>query len=93
MTEDGCLPRLLLVVASPQRKVRVEAALVMLAGAAEVRSPVAGAFVVHVAKSSSELRDALREAVGIDTLFIVEFERWSALGNLVDSTWLLRRGH
>ncbi|MGH6783828.1 MAG: hypothetical protein ACREBP_04300, partial [Sphingomicrobium sp.] len=94
MTEDGGgLLRLLLVVASAEQHAHLEAALAGLAGAGEVRSPALGAFVVHVAMPPSELRDELRQAACIDSLFIVEFERWSALGDAIGPAWLLRRGH
>ena len=95
MIEDGSdVPRLLLVVAHPDRHSEIEPALVALAGSEEVRSPAAGAFVVHATVTPAALRDALRSPAGSDgVLLIVEFERWSSLGDAVDPAWLLRRGH
>jgi hypothetical protein len=36
------------------------------------------------------LRDVFEDG---ESAFVVEFERWSGLGEAIDSTWLLRRGH
>lgn len=55
-------------------------------------SPVA--FVVHTAIEPTELRDWLSGYLeGGESLLVIEFEKWSGFGDLVDRVWLLERGH
>lgn len=53
-----------------------------------------GAWVVHTVMDPAAIRDRLAAGAGDGaTVFVVEFERWSAFGNSIDAAWLLRRGH
>jgi hypothetical protein len=81
---------------SPHRELRdpLERALCATIGPADVRHVSGDVFVVHCEMDTSELRDALAAEMSEgESVFIVEFERWSGYGPAVDRRWLLRRGH
>ena len=86
----------LVAAASPERALSdiVERELASRAGADGMRRLPGDAFIVYTDASAAEVRDwltpRLREGA---TLFVVEFERWSAYGAAVDQPWLLQRGH
>lgn len=51
-------------------------------------------FLIYTEAETSELRDWLSSELEEDeSVFVVEFERWSSSGPAVDRGWLLRRGH
>jgi hypothetical protein len=63
-------------------------------GEADVRHLSGDVFVVHSEMETSDLRDALAaELEDGESVFVVEFERWSGYGPAADRRWLLRRGH
>jgi hypothetical protein len=52
------------------------------------------ALIIHIANDPAEIRDWVRSALEDgESVFVVEFERWSGYGDGVDSNWLMRRGH
>jgi hypothetical protein len=52
------------------------------------------AWVVHTVMDPAAIRDRLAAGAGDGaTVFVAEFERWSAFGEDIDTAWLLRRGH
>ncbi len=72
----------------------LEPALRARIGEADVRQIAGDVFVVHSDLETSELRDALAaELAEGESVFVVEFERWSGYGDAIDRRWLLRRGH
>jgi hypothetical protein len=72
----------------------LERALSATVSAAAVRHVGGDVFVVHCEMDPSELRDALAAELGDgESVFVVEFERWSTYGPAADRRWLLRRGH
>ena len=82
--------------ASPHRPLRdtLERTLQARIGPADVRHVGGDVFVVHSEMDPSELRDALAAELGDgESVFVVEFERWSGYGPAIDRRWLLRRGH
>lgn len=51
-------------------------------------------FVIYSEEDTASIRDWLAPLLGQgDSLFVVEFERWSGCGEAIDRAWLLRRGH
>jgi hypothetical protein len=60
-------------------------------GDAELRRAGVAAWLAYTDASAAEIRDWL---AGDDSglIVVVEFERWSAYGE-IDTEWLLRRGH
>jgi hypothetical protein len=91
--------RLLMIVAAAPA-VDVESALLAHIRAADLRplhratSARGAVFIAYTDAAPSGVRDWLAESLGADaSAFIVEFERWSALGDDADRAWLLRRGH
>ena len=61
---------------------------------AELRGIGDDAYLVHTALSADELRNRLRLALTVDEgLLVIDFERWSGHGKVLDSRWLLARGH
>lgn len=96
MDEVGAGSLHLVSAASPRRPMRqvVEAALLSVAGSADVRHLHAGAFLVFSERTPSELRDRIAQHLEEDeSAIVVEFERWSSYGPAVDPRWMLRRGH
>lgn len=65
-----------------------------LAGAEEVRKLSDDTYLVHIARTTAELRDGLREMLADgEGVFVADFEVWSGHGDTLDSRWLLARGH
>lgn len=63
-------------------------------GENDVRPLHGDAFLVYTDAEPAVIRDWLSPLLSEDeSVFIVEFERWSGFGPAVDSRWLLRRGH
>jgi hypothetical protein len=59
-----------------------------------VRRICDGAHVIFTDAEPAEIRSWISEQLDSgDSLFVVEFERWSSYGASVDQRWLLRRGH
>jgi hypothetical protein len=51
-------------------------------------------FVIYATASTADIRDWASEVVGADeSVFVVEFEKWSGSGAGVPRDWLLARGH
>ena len=51
-------------------------------------------FLVHTEASTAEIRDWLAPSLAEgESVFVVEFERWSARGPAADRDWLRNRGH
>ena len=51
-------------------------------------------FLVYTDADTAAIRDWLTPCLGDgDSVFVVEFERWSGYGPAPDRRWLLRRGH
>jgi len=64
------------------------------AGENEVRHFHGETFLVHTEAEPAAIRDWLAALLGEDeSVFVIEFERWSSHGLAADRTWLLRRGH
>jgi hypothetical protein len=81
---------------SPHRSLRglIERTLIERIGENDVRYLHGRVFVVHTDAEPEAVRDWLRDVFEDgESAFVVEFERWSGLGDAIDSTWLLRRGH
>jgi len=78
---------------------RLEEALGELVRAADLRRLDVGAgpalvYLAYADAAPGAVRDALAAALGPGArAFVVEFEGWSALGDVADAAWLLRRGH
>ena len=86
--------RLMLIVADPLSHDAINAALAARIRDADVRSLRAGALIVYADAECADVRDWLHDALpsGAEA-FVVEFERWSAIGAAIEPAWLLRRGH
>jgi hypothetical protein len=98
MADDEVAPGSLKLVSgySPHRSLRgiIEQTLVEHIGANDVRYLHGRVFVVHTDAEAEAIRDWLRDAFEeSESAFVVEFDRWSSLGDAIDATWLLRRGH
>jgi hypothetical protein len=81
---------------SPSRSLDrvLERMLIDKAGANDVRRLNEHAYVVYTDAEPSEMRAWLLDLVTDDeSVFVVEFERWSSRGPGIDQRWLLRRGH
>ena len=51
-------------------------------------------YLVYTDAEPAAIRDWLAPGLaGDESVFVVEFERWSAAGPAADQRWLLRRGH
>ena len=86
----------LVVAGSAERSLRepVEVALREHCGENDVRCLHADTFLVHSDASTAEIRDWLAPLLGEgESVFVVEFERWSARGPAADRDWLRNRGH
>jgi len=87
-------PALLLVVAlAAASSVPIEAVLRDHVGADALRPAGDAGFIICADAGASSVRDWLARGGLRQDAFVVEFERWSALGDGVDAAWLLRRGH
>jgi len=63
-------------------------------GEHDVRQLHGETFLVFSNADPETIRDWLSPLLAADeSVFVVEFERWSGLGPAIDSRWLLRRGH
>lgn len=61
---------------------------------ADVRHVRRDAFLVYTEADTSSIRDWLAPLLqGGESVFVVEFERWSGYGPAIDREWLRRRGH
>jgi len=81
---------------SPDRSIRplLEDALRPHLRAEDIRPLGSDALVAYCDASAAELRDWIAPRLGRgESLFVAEFERWSAFGSTADRRWLLRRGH
>jgi len=86
----------LVVACSADRSLRepVEGALLERCGPDDVRHLHADTFLVHTEASAADIRDWLAPLLAEDeSLFVVEFERWSARGPAAGRDWLRARGH
>ena len=64
------------------------------AGANDVRRFQENVFAVYTTVEPADIRNWLAEQLTEEeSVFIVEFERWSSHGPAADRRWLLRRGH
>lgn len=83
------------VVVATSGDVRMaESTLWSIAGDDGLRQVGPREWVIYSAVEAAEIRDRLVAAVGeVGTVFVAEFERWSAFGDRIDAAWLLRRGH
>ncbi len=81
---------------SPARPLReaVEAALRAHIPAEDVRHLYGDILVVYTEEDTAALRDWLAPLLEDgESLFVVEFERWSSAGPAIDREWLGARGH
>jgi hypothetical protein len=63
-------------------------------GGEQVRRLGDDSFAVFTEASASEIRDWVAAATDPDdSVFVVEFEKWSGRGGNVPREWLLVRGH
>ncbi len=63
-------------------------------GANDVRRLHTHAYVVYTSATPEDVRGWLAgQLAGDESVFVVEFERWSSDGPAADRAWLLRRGH
>jgi hypothetical protein len=87
-------PRLFVVVVAPLTPAAAaHAALLALLGEDEVHTLGGGAWLAYSERyDAAALRDALAPHADGAALFVAEFERWSAAGE-IDSAWLSHRGH
>ena len=96
MTEEPPPSLKLLTIdpSSPDSLAAVRRILVERLGESEVRKLFSHGLIVNSELEPSALRDLAARALGADQeALVVEFERWSARGDGVDATWLMRRGH
>ena len=64
------------------------------AGPNDVRRLSDGVYLVFTAEEPEDVRNEIAaQLTEGDSVFVVEFERWSSQGPAADRTWLLRRGH
>jgi hypothetical protein len=72
----------------------VDAVLTTQAGVADVRRLQDGVFLVYTDAEPEDVRGWVAEQLADgESVFVVEFERWSSWGTAADRRWLLRRGH
>jgi hypothetical protein len=72
----------------------VERVLRERAGGEHARPLHAGAALVYTDAGPDAVREWLAPLLAEgESLIVVEFERWSAVGPEIDRDWLLRRGH
>ena len=95
MTE--ALPGLRCVIAWSERRNLcsiVSDELRAIVAAEELRRAGDDTHIVNTALTADELRDRLRGLVAEDEgLLVIDFEIWSGYGKVVDTAWLLARGH
>ena len=81
---------------SPKRSLAeaIDATLRAHVGPDDVRHVCGDTFLVYTEADTATIRDWLVSCLEDDeSLFVVEFERWSGYGPAPDRDWLLRRGH
>jgi hypothetical protein len=81
---------------SPDRSIRalLEEALRSHVRAEDIRPLGHDALIAYSSASTADLRDWIASRLGPgESVFVAEFERWSAFGSAADRRWLLRRGH
>lgn len=86
----------LITVCSPERSVRDTLYETLRAhiDKNDVRHLHAETFLIYTDADPAAIRDWLASILAEnDSVFVVEFERWSGHGPAVDGRWLLRRGH
>ena len=72
----------------------IEDALRPRVSAADVRRLGESAVLVHTDAAPADIRDWLAPLLEDgESLFVAEFEKWSAYGTAADWDWLLARGH
>jgi hypothetical protein len=59
----------------------------------DIRALAPNATLIYTDANNATIRDWLRPHAGDASVIVVEFERWSAHGEAIDTAWLLRRGH
>ncbi len=60
----------------------------------DVRPLCGESFLAFTDAEPATIRDWLAPALSDgESVFVVEFERWSSSGSSIDRDWLLRRGH
>lgn len=60
----------------------------------DVRHLFHDVYLVYTDAEPAAVRDWIVGGLaGDESVFVVEFERWSAAGPAADQRWLLRRGH
>lgn len=60
----------------------------------DVRRLYSDVYLVYTDAEPAAVRDWVAPVlVGDESVFVAEFERWSAAGPAADQRWLLRRGH
>jgi hypothetical protein len=73
---------------------RIQAALERRVRPEDVRHIHGDAFVVFTESETATIRDWLAPLLRHgESVFVVEFERWSGRGGSISREWLLRRGH
>lgn len=96
MDEIGPGALMCVIAVSADRPLRpvVEGALRGIVRDRDVRYLGGDALVVYFDGSTSDLRDRLAPHLHDgESLFVTEFETWSAFGPTADRRWLMRRGH
>jgi hypothetical protein len=86
----------LVIAASPSRSLDpiVARMLEARADANDVRRMAEAAYAVHTTAEPEEVRAWIVAGLrDYESVFVVEFERWSSHGAGIDREWLLRRGH
>lgn len=86
----------LVSVCSPEPSVRetLYATLRAHIGENDVRHLHDETFLLYTDAEPATVRDWLAAVLAKgESVFVVEFERWSGHGSAVDRRWLLRRGH
>ena len=81
---------------SPSRSLDpvLDQVLTNCAGAKDVRRFQENVFLVYSEAEPADVRTWFAERLMDDeSVFVVEFERWSSHGPAADRRWLLRRGH
>ena len=97
---DDIGPGHLLLIAAMSPRTEVERALRAYVRPEDLRT-VGGTsslemalYIAYADATPADVRDWLADGLGDGAVaFVVEFERWSALGDAADRAWLLRRGH
>jgi hypothetical protein len=93
VTLDEIPPGSLKLITAPDDPA-IEAALLRHIRTEDVRRASATAWLAYTDAEPAQIRDWLTDALAVSAaIIVVEFERWSVMGDAVDPAWLLRRGH